>query len=165
MRREQIRKLKSANATIRKRMSYRLRSVPPLANSRIRIFGTDYPTPDGTAIRDYVHVMDIAHAHVRALEYLLSGGTSTALNLGTGTGHSVREVVKAVEAAHGQAGEDHPLTAAGRRSACPDCGSGARQPGSELEGGKWQASPISFAPRFNGTANGARCKPLPEGQR
>jgi len=66
------------------------------------IFGTDYPTPDGTAIRDYVHVTDLAHAHVRALEYLLDGGTSTALNLGTGTGHSVREVVKAVEAATGR---------------------------------------------------------------
>jgi len=66
------------------------------------IFGTDYPTPDGTAIRDYVHVTDLAHAHVRALEYLLSGGTSTALNLGTGTGHSVREVVKAVEANTGR---------------------------------------------------------------
>ena len=62
------------------------------------IFGTDYPTPDGTAIRDYVHVTDLAQAHVRALEYLLDGGTSTALNLGTGAGHSVREVVKAVEA-------------------------------------------------------------------
>jgi len=66
------------------------------------IFGTDYPTPDGTAIRDYVHVMDIAHAHVRALDYLLDGGQSTALNLGTGTGHSVREVVKTVEAVTGR---------------------------------------------------------------
>ncbi len=66
------------------------------------IFGTDYPTPDGTAIRDYVHVMDIAHAHVRALDYLLDGGQTTALNLGTGTGHSVREVVRTVEAVTGR---------------------------------------------------------------
>ncbi len=66
------------------------------------IYGTDYPTPDGTAIRDYVHVMDLARAHVRALEYLLDGGRSTALNLGTGVGHSVKEVVKAVEAVTGR---------------------------------------------------------------
>lgn len=65
----------------------------------LRIFGTDYPTPDGTAIRDYVHVTDLASAHVKALEYLQRGGESTALNLGTGTGHSVREVVAAVERA------------------------------------------------------------------
>jgi UDP-arabinose 4-epimerase len=61
------------------------------------IYGTDYPTKDGTAIRDYIHVMDLAQAHVRALEYLLEGGASTALNLGTGTGHSVRDIVRAVE--------------------------------------------------------------------
>lgn len=63
----------------------------------VRIFGTDYPTPDGTAIRDYIHVMDLADAHVRALQYLLEGGESTAFNLGTGHGHSVREVITAVE--------------------------------------------------------------------
>jgi UDP-glucose-4-epimerase GalE len=72
------------------------------------IFGTDYPTPDGTAIRDYVHVMDLAHAHVRALDYLLDGGQSTALNLGTGTGHSVREVVKTVEAVTGRPVKTRP---------------------------------------------------------
>lgn len=64
-------------------------------------YGTDYPTPDGTAIRDYVHVTDLARAHVRALEYLLDGGRSTALNLGTGVGHSVKEVVGTVEAVTG----------------------------------------------------------------
>lgn len=57
------------------------------------VFGTDYPTPDGTAIRDYVHVADIAAAHVQALEVELAGGAAVALNLGTGTGRSVREVV------------------------------------------------------------------------
>ena len=65
---------------------------PPLS-----VCGTDYPTPDGTAVRDYVHVCDLADAHARALDYLLSGGESVALNLGTGRGHSVREVVAAVE--------------------------------------------------------------------
>jgi UDP-glucose-4-epimerase GalE len=62
----------------------------------VNIFGTDYPTPDGTAIRDYIHVVDLADAHVRALEYLTAGGESTELNLGTGEGHSVREVVAGV---------------------------------------------------------------------
>ncbi|WP_199489984.1 UDP-glucose 4-epimerase GalE [Meiothermus sp. QL-1] len=63
----------------------------------VRIFGTDYPTPDGTAIRDYIHVDDLASAHVRALQYLLEGGEPVALNLGTGQGTSVREVIRAVE--------------------------------------------------------------------
>ena len=63
----------------------------------IEIFGTDYPTPDGTCIRDYIHVNDLAEAHVAALEYLAGGGASTALNLGTGVGHSVSEVVAMVE--------------------------------------------------------------------
>ena len=60
--------------------------------SEIQIFGTDYPTSDGTCIRDYIHVCDLAEAHVSALSYLLSGGQSISLNLGTGRGHSVREV-------------------------------------------------------------------------
>lgn len=68
----------------------------------VRVFGTDYPTPDGTAIRDYVHVTDLADAHVKALDYLLSGGTSTALNLGTGRGYSVDEVIASVEAIAGR---------------------------------------------------------------
>ncbi|MEJ7584672.1 MAG: UDP-glucose 4-epimerase GalE, partial [Acidimicrobiales bacterium] len=59
----------------------------------IQVFGTDYDTPDGTAIRDYVHVEDLADAHVRALEHLEGGGGTTAINLGTGTGSSVREVI------------------------------------------------------------------------
>jgi UDP-glucose-4-epimerase GalE len=62
----------------------------------VEIYGTDYPTPDGTAIRDYIHVTDLADAHVRALEYLAEGGESRALNLGTGQGYSVREVINAV---------------------------------------------------------------------
>ena len=63
----------------------------------VAIYGTDYPTPDGTAIRDYIHVSDLAEAHLRALRHLAAGGGSAALNLGTGRGHSVREVIAAVE--------------------------------------------------------------------
>lgn len=69
--------------------------------SHVEVYGTDYPTPDGTAIRDYVHVTDLADAHVRALDYLLHGGESRAFNLGTGRGYSVRQVVSAVERATG----------------------------------------------------------------
>lgn len=68
----------------------------------IDVFGHDYPTPDGTAIRDYVHVCDLADAHVAALRYLLNGGETTALNLGTGRGHSVQEVIDAAERATGR---------------------------------------------------------------
>jgi len=64
---------------------------------RLDIFGTDYPTADGTAIRDYIHVTDLAAAHVKALDCLLAGGASMKLNLGTGQGHSVRQVVDMVE--------------------------------------------------------------------
>lgn len=63
----------------------------------IGVYGTDYPTPDGTAIRDYIHVCDLAEAHVKALDYLVAGGASTAVNLGTGTGYSVKEVIASVE--------------------------------------------------------------------
>lgn len=62
--------------------------------AEITVFGTDYDTPDGTCIRDYIHVTDLADAHVRGLEYLLAGGESLALNLGSGTGHSVRAVIE-----------------------------------------------------------------------
>lgn len=61
----------------------------------VDIFGTDYPTADGTAVRDYVHVCDLADAHVAALRYLEGGGKTIALNLGTGHGHSVRAVIDA----------------------------------------------------------------------
>lgn len=67
----------------------------------LRIFGTDYPTPDGTGVRDYIHVEDLASAHLRALYYLRAGGESTTLNCGYGHGYSVREVIDAVQRAHG----------------------------------------------------------------
>ncbi len=63
----------------------------------VEIYGVDYPTEDGTAVRDYVHVLDLAEAHVAALQHLLSGGESFSENLGTGHGVSVREVITAVE--------------------------------------------------------------------
>jgi UDP-glucose-4-epimerase GalE len=70
--------------------------------TELQVFGTDYPTPDGTCIRDYIHVADLAEAHVKALEYLIGGGSSIALNLGTGCGHSVKEVLTAMEAITGK---------------------------------------------------------------
>ncbi|MBD2489381.1 UDP-glucose 4-epimerase GalE [Aulosira sp. FACHB-615] len=67
----------------------------------ISIFGTDYPTSDGTCIRDYIHVNDLADAHVLGLEYLLQGGDSEVFNLGNGNGFSVREVIAAAESVTG----------------------------------------------------------------
>jgi UDP-glucose-4-epimerase GalE len=72
-----------------------------LTGRPLMVFGTDYPTPDGTAIRDYVHVLDIADAHVAALTWLADGGPSLAINLGTGRGWSVLDVIAAVERATG----------------------------------------------------------------
>jgi UDP-arabinose 4-epimerase len=80
------------------------------------IYGTDYPTPDGTAIRDYIHVVDLAEAHVRALARLREGAASLKLNLGTGQGHSVRAVVAAVGKV---AGRPVPFREVGRRAGDP----------------------------------------------
>ena len=67
-------------------------------NPTVEIFGTDFDTPDGTAVRDYVHVSDLANAHVKALDHLFGGRKSANVNLGTGNGHSIREVISAVQA-------------------------------------------------------------------
>lgn len=67
------------------------------AKGPVPVYGTDYPTQDGTAIRDYIHVVDIADAHLRAMRYLADGGASVTLNLGTGVGNSVRQVIRTVE--------------------------------------------------------------------
>jgi UDP-glucose 4-epimerase len=75
------------------------------ANSEVEyvsVFGNDYPTPDGTCIRDYIHVSDLADAHIRALDYLDDGGPSTQLNLGNGRGFSVLDVINAAEAVTGK---------------------------------------------------------------
>ncbi len=84
--------------------------------SSVPMYGTDYPTPDGTAIRDFIHVTDLAEAHVLALKHLLNGEASLALNLGTGRGYSVREVVRAVELVTGC---EIPVAAAPRRAGDP----------------------------------------------
>lgn len=68
-----------------------------------KLFGTDYDTRDGTAVRDYVHVLDLADAHVLALKHLLAGGATDVFNLGTGTGTTVRELLAAIERASGEA--------------------------------------------------------------
>ena len=77
------------------------------ARPAVQVFGTDYDTADGTAIRDYVHVSDLARAHVLALEHLLDGGRSFAVNLATGRGASVREVVDTARAVTGRRIEAH----------------------------------------------------------
>ena len=86
------------------------------ARDAFRLFGTDYDTPDGTCIRDYIHVTDLGDAHVRAIEALLGGHPSGAYNLGTGAGHSNREVLAAVEKGVGRA---VPVVEAPRRAGDP----------------------------------------------
>jgi len=68
----------------------------------LQVFGSDYPTPDGTCIRDYIHVNDLASAHVKALEHLAAGKGSFAVNVGTGSGYSVQQVISAVEEVTGK---------------------------------------------------------------
>jgi UDP-glucose-4-epimerase GalE len=68
----------------------------------LKVFGSDYPTPDGTCVRDYIHVNDLASAHLKALDHLTAGKESFAVNVGTGTGASVQEVINAVEEATGR---------------------------------------------------------------
>ncbi len=87
-----------------------------LAGKPFSLFGTDYDTPDGTAIRDYIHVSDLAHAHVLSLEHILKHGGVHALNLGTGKGTSVREIITAVEA---MANKPLPVNLAPRREGDP----------------------------------------------
>jgi UDP-arabinose 4-epimerase len=94
----------------------------------LEIYGTDYPTPDGTAVRDYLHVADLAEAHSAALRYLDGGGESTAFNLGTGQGYSVREVAAIVGRVSGR---KVPVRESGRRAGDPpslvaDAGKSAR---------------------------------------
>jgi UDP-glucose 4-epimerase len=83
---------------------------------KMYIYGTDYPTPDGTCIRDYIHVMDLADAHVLALEYLLEGGRGDVFNCGYGRGYSVRQVVDATKKV---TGVDFPVEYAPRRPGDP----------------------------------------------
>ena len=82
----------------------------------VQIFGTDYPTPDGTCVRDYIHVSDLADAHVAALDHLMKGGASAQFNVGTGRGESVMAVLRAVEKV---TGKKVPYTVAPRREGDP----------------------------------------------
>jgi UDP-glucose-4-epimerase GalE len=101
----------------------------------IAIFGEDYPTPDGTCIRDYIHVDDLADAHVRALAWLQAGGTRLACNLGTGSGYSVREVIECVRRV---AGHPIPTRSAPRR---------AGDPARLVSGGRIAAEVLGWRPR------------------
>lgn len=80
--------------------------------AKFEVFGSDYDTRDGTCVRDYVHVIDLADAHVRSVEYLLDGGTSLALNLGTGTGTTVNELLETISTVSGQS---FPVSFSARR--------------------------------------------------
>jgi UDP-glucose-4-epimerase GalE len=82
----------------------------------LEVYGTDYPTADGTAVRDYVHVADLAEAHVRALRFIMGNDQNLQLNLGTGRGYSVREVIGAVERIGGR---PVPLRTGPRRAGDP----------------------------------------------
>jgi UDP-glucose 4-epimerase len=86
------------------------------ASGPLQVFGNDYPTPDGTCIRDYIHVVDLADAHVKAIDYLASGGTSLSCNVGTGHGTSVLEVIELAEQVSGR---KVPYEVAARRPGDP----------------------------------------------
>ncbi|MGO3084152.1 UDP-glucose 4-epimerase GalE [Ancrocorticia populi] len=90
--------------------------VPNGQRESITVFGDDYPTPDGTCIRDYIHVTDLAEAHMLALDYLIDGGESNVFNLGSGTGFSVNEMV---EVARAVTGDPIPVEIAPRRAGDP----------------------------------------------
>ena len=90
--------------------------VPNGQREKISVFGDDYDTPDGTCIRDYIHVCDLAQAHILALDYLMAGGKSDVFNLGNGVGFSVKEVI---EVARKVTGHPIPLEIAPRRAGDP----------------------------------------------
>jgi len=104
----------------------------------LTIHGDDYPTPDGTCIRDYIHVLDLAEAHIAALESLMSGGPSDHFNVGTGKGHSVREVVAMVEEV---TGERVPYVIGPRREGDP--------PALVADSGKLQRT-LGWKPKYDG---------------
>ncbi len=112
----------SFDASIGEDWTYALNLIPVairallLGDQELQVFGDDYDTPDGTCIRDYVHVDDLADAHVAALDHLAAGGDSTAVNVGTGSGSSVFEVLRAIEAV---AGRPVPVRVVERRPGDP----------------------------------------------
>ena len=90
--------------------------VPNGQRAKISIFGDDYPTKDGTCVRDYIHVMDLAQAHVLALDYLMRGGESDVFNLGNGVGFTVKEVI---DVARKVTGHEIPAEICPRRAGDP----------------------------------------------
>ncbi|MEP0885311.1 NAD-dependent epimerase/dehydratase family protein, partial [Trichocoleus sp. ST-U3] len=99
----------------------------------ISVFGTDYDTPDGTCIRDYIHVTDLAQAHILGLEHLLKGGSTEVFNLGNGKGFSIQQVI---EAARVVTGRSIPVTMADRRPGDPPSLVGSGEKAQRLLG--WQ---------------------------
>jgi UDP-glucose-4-epimerase GalE len=99
----------STDALIGEDWTYSINLVPVVMKATlgrrppVQVFGADYPTPDGTCIRDYIHVDDLADAHIRSLAYLADGGDTVSLNVGTGVGSSVFDVIRATERISGQA--------------------------------------------------------------
>lgn len=103
----------------------------------ITVFGDDYDTPDGTGVRDYIHVIDLADAHIKALQYLAKGGKSDVFNLGTGDGNSVREIIEKAKAI---TGKDIPVIAGKRR---------AGDPAVLVADSKKAAELLNWKPRYN----------------
>lgn len=99
----------------------------------VRVFGTDYPTRDGSCIRDYIHVTDLADAHLRAMDYLKNGGESTCMNLGNGIGNSVLEVIQAAE---NVTGKKVPAIIDERRAGDPPALTGSSELAKQILG--WQ---------------------------
>ncbi|MDB5901890.1 MAG: UDP-glucose 4-epimerase [Betaproteobacteria bacterium] len=85
-------------------------------NPNVKVFGRDYPTPDGTAVRDYIHVVDLCEAHLAAIDYLVKGGQTRAFNLGVGRGFSVQQVIDSVKRVTGR---DFEVITEGRRAGDP----------------------------------------------
>ena len=113
-------------------------------DGKFRVFGSDYDTPDGTAIRDFVHVSDLAQAHCAAVEHLIKGGQSTAINLGSGGGASVMEIIETVE---NVTGTTMPLNLAERRAGDPSVLTASTDKAAEVLGWKAERSSIKAVVR------------------
>ena len=100
---------------------------------QVAIYGTDYPTPDGSCVRDYIHVVDLAQAHIQGLDYLLAGEPSTVFNLGNGQGFSVIQII---EAARQITGRDFSVIVGERRPGDPACLIGGSERAQQVLGWK-----------------------------
>lgn len=114
-------------------------SAAAAQRENIQVFGTDYPTRDGSCIRDYIHVTDLAEAHIKAMEYLRHGGESTCFNLGNAVGTSVFEVI---EAARQVTGKEIPVKLCDRRPGDPPVLVGSDEKAKKILGWKQQYSDI-----------------------